>query len=150
MAKNKETKAAPTYERRKVSVEFVKLRELKEADEKFIGTFLGQVTIPSTDMQGLPSSYERLFFIRRDEVSLAPLGRVAINSDAGLVSTMRNALVKENETVEIEWMGKTEHGNSGQTVNQYELYSIPSAPALGAAHALPLHALSQAASQQTA
>jgi hypothetical protein len=135
MAKKETTQAAPTYNRRKVSVEFIKLREVKEAGEKFIGTFLGQSTVPSTDLQGNPSSYERLFFVRRDPLSLAPLaGRVAINSDGGLMSTLRNALVKEGSTVEIEWKGKVEHDGGAKSVNEYDLWEID-APALTGAHA---------------
>ena len=129
MAKNeKETAAAaPTYDREKVSLEFIDLKELAAAKVKFIGTYLGfRLADGKADSKGVVRQYRRLFFQRRDPSTLALLDLIAINSDKGLVTSLSNGMIERGDTVELEWKSKDPIGNEGHTVNVYDVHRIKS------------------------
>ena len=129
----KKTAAAPAYDRKKITTEFLNLKELAAAKAKFIGTYLGYQLVDGTpdSKTGEVKQYRRLFFQHRDHETLALLDTVAINSDKGLVSQLNNAMVTRGDTVEIEWLRKDDIGQ-GRSVNVYDVFGI-SAPNM------PLH-----------
>lgn len=126
--KNANAAAAVSYDRKRAVLEFHDPKDAHEAGLKFIGTYLGfRLADGRPDPKtGEVRQYKRLFFQRRDPVTLALLGLAAINSDKGLVSGLDNAMVLPGDTVEIEWLRKDAIGNEGRSVNVYDIYTVSS------------------------
>lgn len=115
----------PAYERKKLSVQYIDLADLKEAGETFIGTYLGQQSGEWVDKNngGEVKNLVRLIFDRRNPATMESMGRVVVFQNKGLEKSLQDALVSVGDTIEIDHLGKTDLAG-GRTVNQYDVFAV--------------------------
>lgn len=100
----------------KVSVDVVKLSDLKTGDS-IEGTFNGRTTGPWIDKQtGEQSELVRLHFTREDGTKFITF------EDGGLRNAMANAMVKEGDYLKIVKCEQVSIGG-GRKSNQYDLFT---------------------------
>lgn len=121
MAKEKNNTPAPQFARRKVSADYIDVKETKT----FVGRILGALTGEWTDKKsGEVKALTRLMFDAFDlETGKLSGERTIVLMDAGLKKALEDGMVRVGEVVELNHLGKDDIGG-GRTVNKYDVFVL--------------------------